>query len=484
MAMLGRRGAVVLTAGGLALAAGWHGKETQQQRSRPVSIPSAPFPLPVKLARAQSPPLSSTPTNGFTLAPESEEKLLAALREAQPKTLETSDGQQDIEASNVWRIVLTGGPCGGKSTAMHHLQERLTALGFVVFVVPEAATLVITGGGMWKDYPSFSANQALCFEGTVMGTKIALEDAFYAIAKASGEPCVILCDRGTMDTKAYVSNEDFQVLMDEYNWSATQLRDRRYDAVIHLVTASIGAEQFYTTENNTARTETPEEAAILDFKVLNAWVGHPNMRIIDNSTDFMGKMKRTINHVCKVVGAPRPAAVTRKFVVNTTQEYQPPPGVSVEDVSVEQTYLLKGEDKDTTGFIFVKKRGQNGAFTYSHSVRRKPPSDASGTESDEVCAVERQISGREYIALCKQADPFRRTIKKEVKCFVHDRHYFELQTYVDCGVELTVLQTETETPDEVINIPSWLEIHKEVTDDPLYSSHSLSRTGGTGGTAQ
>lgn len=28
---------------------------------------------------------------------------------------------------------------------------------------------------------------------------------------------------------------------------------RRYDAVVHLVTAAIGAEKFYTTENNTAR---------------------------------------------------------------------------------------------------------------------------------------------------------------------------------------------------------------------------------------
>lgn len=53
---------------------------------------------------------------------------------------------------------------------------------------------------------------------------------------------------------------------------------RRYDAVIHLVSAAIGAEKYYTTENNAARTETIEEAQALDFRVLNAWVGHPTIR--------------------------------------------------------------------------------------------------------------------------------------------------------------------------------------------------------------
>jgi hypothetical protein len=60
---------------------------------------------------------------------------------------------------------------------------------------------------------------------------------------------------------------------------------------VHLVTAAIGAEKYYTTENNAARSETLEEARALDFKILNTWVGHPNIRIIDNSTDFQGKIK-------------------------------------------------------------------------------------------------------------------------------------------------------------------------------------------------
>ncbi len=37
------------------------------------------------------------------------------------------------------------------------------------------------------------------------------------------------------------------------------LREGRYDAVFHLVTAAQGAERFYTLENNEARSETPQQ---------------------------------------------------------------------------------------------------------------------------------------------------------------------------------------------------------------------------------
>lgn len=41
----------------------------------------------------------------------------------------------------------------------------------------------------------------------------------------------------------------------------------RYDAIIHLVTAAIGAEKYYTTENNAVRSENLQQARDLDFKV-------------------------------------------------------------------------------------------------------------------------------------------------------------------------------------------------------------------------
>ena len=112
-----------------------------------------------------------------------------------------------------------------------------------------------------------------------------LEDIFLETAIESDQKTVIICDRGVMDGKAYTSQQCWQALLDETAWSTIQLRDRRYEAVVHLVTAANGAEKYYTGDNNQARYETVEEAKALDNKLINAWVGHPHFTIIENNSD-------------------------------------------------------------------------------------------------------------------------------------------------------------------------------------------------------
>lgn len=93
--------------------------------------------------------------------------------------------------------------------------------------------------------------------------------------------------------------------MDETAWNTIQLRDRRYEAVIHLVTAADGAKEFYTSENNEARYETVDEAIDLDKKLINAWVGHPQLTIIDNKDkNFKKKVDKCVETVCKYIGLP------------------------------------------------------------------------------------------------------------------------------------------------------------------------------------
>jgi nucleoside-triphosphatase THEP1 len=48
----------------------------------------------------------------------------------------------------IYKIAITGGPCGGKSSSLKRIQEDLTAKGFRVFSVPEVPTLVVQAGGM------------------------------------------------------------------------------------------------------------------------------------------------------------------------------------------------------------------------------------------------------------------------------------------------------------------------------------------------
>jgi hypothetical protein len=70
-----------------------------------------------------------------------------------------------------------------------------------------------------------------------------------------------------MDGSAYVDEDDWQALMDDLGTNTTQLRDNRYDAVLHLVTAADGAEEFYAGINNEARYESVEQAKEKDQRL-------------------------------------------------------------------------------------------------------------------------------------------------------------------------------------------------------------------------
>ena len=62
--------------------------------------------------------------------------------------------------SNIKKIVLTGGPCAGKTTALVKIIEHFSSRGYKVFTVPEVPTIFLQAG---MDY--LTKNKALFYEG-------------------------------------------------------------------------------------------------------------------------------------------------------------------------------------------------------------------------------------------------------------------------------------------------------------------------------
>src|SRR5574343_97660 len=211
--------------------------------------------------------------------------------------------------NKVHRIVLTAAPGAGKTTAMASITERLQYLGYQVYVVPEVASMFILGG-MNINYPNIEMRMHA--QETLLKTIIHLEDSFFDLAKKSNKPTVILCDRGTMDGKAFTDAVIWQSLTDENRWSSVGLRDLRYEAVLHLSSAP---KEHYTLENNRARRESFEQAQELDVKIQNAWLGHPHLRVITSRDNFSDKIKEVISAVCHIIGEPEPVENERKFLV-------------------------------------------------------------------------------------------------------------------------------------------------------------------------
>ncbi|MDO4977023.1 MAG: ATP-binding protein [Eubacteriales bacterium] len=192
----------------------------------------------------------------------------------------------------VSKIVLTGGPCGGKSTGLKKIQEVFTARGYTVLIIEETATELIPNGLT----PGGCLSQKE-YQKCQMSIQMAKESVFdYASTQIDNENILIFCDRGAMDNRAYLTEEEFVEALEFIGYSEEELLSH-YDAVFHLVTAAKGAEEFYTTENNVARTETVEEAAALDDRILLAWQKHPYVRIIDNAKDFDGKIQKLMEEI-------------------------------------------------------------------------------------------------------------------------------------------------------------------------------------------
>lgn len=105
-----------------------------------------------------------------------------------------------------------------------------------------------------------------------------------------------------LDGSAYTTQKLWHAILDETGWTTVQLRDKRYDAIIHLVTAAKGAEDFYHLEK--ARYETPEQARALDQRLIDAWTGHPHHYIIENPKEggFKQKMRVVNETVLKIIG--------------------------------------------------------------------------------------------------------------------------------------------------------------------------------------
>jgi len=60
-------------------------------------------------------------------------------------TLETLF-QNETRSKDISKIVITGGPCAGKTTAISYVQNHFSEMGYAVLIVPETATELIMGG--------------------------------------------------------------------------------------------------------------------------------------------------------------------------------------------------------------------------------------------------------------------------------------------------------------------------------------------------
>lgn len=188
----------------------------------------------------------------------------------------------------VLRIVLTGGPGGGKTTAADLFRREM---GPRVVVVPESATILFAGGfPRTRDRFAREATQR-----AIYAVQRNLED----VQSARYPDRVQLCDRGTIDGAAYWPEgpDDFFAAM-----GTTHARElARYDAVLFLETAALGGVRIEG--GNRHRTESDHEAVELDHRLQALWAPHPHFHLVRHEASFLRKITTGLAILDGIVGA-------------------------------------------------------------------------------------------------------------------------------------------------------------------------------------
>ena len=369
--------------------------------------------------------------------------------------LDNMEKKKDI---NISKIVLTGGPCAGKTTALTWINNYFSKRGYTVLMVPETATELISNG-----VAPWTCNTNYDYQTFQVKLQKEKEEIFENAAKTmKNNKILIVCDRGVLDNKAYMTEMEFRRILKDLGTSEIRERDS-YDAVFHLVTAAKGKENIYTRTNNVARKENVSEARELDDKVIACWTGHPHFRIIDNSTEFEQKLERLLKEIAVFLGEPVPYEIERKYLIKypNIKELENMPNCTKVDIT--QTYLKSTDDVERR----VRARGIDGDYLYYLTEKQKV------TNLKRV-EVERKLTQDEYLRLLMEADNNLRTIRKTRYCLTENNQYFEIDIFSEWK-DKAIMEIELSNEDEEIKAPSFIKIIKEVTDDSSYLNYEMAK---------
>jgi len=271
----------------------------------------------------------------------------------------------------------------------------------------------------------------------------------------------VVCDRGTMDISAYIDKAMWEELCEKCGTNSNELR-KRYDAVLHLVSAADGAEQYYTTATNSTRYEQANEEGLriardLDKKVNKAWTGHPHLRVINNHDNFDMKINRVLKEISNVLEIPQPIEDERTYIVELTGQL--PESIESE---ITQTYLVADPDCE----IRLRRRDWGGEVVNVHKTKKR-------ISATEVLETERQVSNALYESLLQQADPYRATIRKTRRSFIWRGQFFQVDTFHEPVNNLVLLETKGVAQQESVNFPPFLRVIEDVTGNPQYYNYNI-----------
>lgn len=175
-----------------------------------------------------------------------------------------------------YKVVLTGGPCGGKTESLPYLQSKLTSKGMKTIIVSETARSLLSLDYMPGDNISYFDFQNLLFK--IQFIKEYLNEKTANIA---------ICDRGLLDAKIYMDDNEFQNLLYENGVKEEEITST-YDAALYYKTIAYEYPEVFKKERIY---ESPEIGIKRDKKSIEIWSNKLLKTSYSNFSSFENKKK-------------------------------------------------------------------------------------------------------------------------------------------------------------------------------------------------
>lgn len=354
------------------------------------------------------------------------------------------------------RIVLTGGPCAGKTTVLSRIEQDLCEKGYKVFIVRESATELI-GGGIT---PHESGVGMFNFQKLILLYQYQKEEVYNkAVMNTKDENIVIIYDRGILDNKAYISDSEFDMILGDLSGEVGKKIDEmdiltRYDMVIHLVTSA--GNKGYSLESNKARYESETEAISLDRRTLSSWIMHNNLQIVDSTENFEDKVNKVLSLVHSCLGEDNLVRREKKFVVDTVVDRELIDKLNGVETDIEQYYIETLAD----GYeCRLRKTSYKFGSNYYYVVQKN---EKNGVKR---IITERKITEKEFDRLIEFNVVS--SVKKKRISFVYNKQFCKLDLFED---GLMLLEVGVDYDKEDVSIPDSFLILRDVTEVDEYKN--------------
>lgn len=195
-------------------------------------------------------------------------------------------------------------------------------------------------------------------------------------------------------------------------------------------------------------------------KLIEKWVGNAHLRVIpaENQDEVL---KREMDFF---LGIPEPVEIERKFLIEYPDIDMLINNPHCKKVEISQTYLkYAGQDK-----LRVRKRVTDGQCIYIKTIKKKI-SDIKRTEIEEL------ITADEYDRLINDSMAKKCSISKDRYCLMYKNQYFELDVFPFWN-DKAILEIELKDEDDKIELPQFVNVIREVTEDANYTNFALAKS--------